>query len=39
MGAAAVAKAYQRVAADVANDPGLKKELRKLQGGMSRVKG
>ena len=39
MGAAAVAKAYQRVTVDLATDPRLKKGLRKLQGEMSRVKG
>lgn len=39
MGAAAVAKAYQRFSADLSTDPRLKKELKGLQGRMSRVKG
>lgn len=39
MGASAVAKAYQRFSTDLANDPCLKKELKGLQGRLSRVKG
>jgi chromosomal replication initiation ATPase DnaA len=39
MGAATVAKAYQRFVKELADDVRLKKELRELQRKMSRVKG
>lgn len=39
MGAVAVAKAYERFVKELAGDAGLKKEMRKLQGMMSCVKG
>lgn len=39
MGAATVAKAYQRFAKELADDTRLKKELKELQRKMSRVKG
>lgn len=39
MGAAAVAKAYQRFEKELTDDAQLRKEMRELQGEMSRVKG
>jgi hypothetical protein len=39
MGIAAVAKAYQRFVKELTDDTRLKKELKGLQGALSRVKG
>jgi hypothetical protein len=39
MGAATVAKAYQRFVKELTDDTRLKKELKELQRGMSRVNG